>query len=226
MFFLKKKKATEQICDLAERFKRGKETYLALSNLPPLVRSRRWRTKGILISIFSGVKRFMEEPYRMRRRISSGRVTPRANKTVRNGLPGQSGDGFGVRLLHQGGYDYYDTGRNGRPGVKRRSRRPGEFSLQTEALAMASAVGNNPAKKRFEVEANGALAFLEYELEEGAITLVHTEVPPELEGQGLAGKIVKAALAYAESRGLKVIPRCPFVAGYIARHKEFEHLTQ
>lgn len=84
---------------------------------------------------------------------------------------------------------------------------------------MASTVRNNPAEKRFEVEADGHLAILEYALEEGAIALVHTEVPPQLEGRGLGSKLVKAALDYAEGQGLKVIPQCPFVASYIERHK-------
>ncbi len=87
---------------------------------------------------------------------------------------------------------------------------------------MDSTVRNNPSGKRFEVEVDGHLAILEYDLDKGSIALVHTEVPSELEGRGLGSKLVKAALDYANSQGLKVIPQCPFVASYIERHKETE----
>ncbi|BCR04878.1 N-acetyltransferase [Desulfuromonas versatilis] len=91
---------------------------------------------------------------------------------------------------------------------------------------MGDTVRNDLSGKRFEMEVAGSLAFLDYELEESAIALVHTEVPPELEGMGLGSKLVKAALDYAEAEGLKVIPQCPFVAKYIERHKEYGYLIQ
>jgi uncharacterized protein len=90
---------------------------------------------------------------------------------------------------------------------------------------MEPTVVNNRSAKRFETEVSGHLAFLEYDLDGNTLTLVHTEVPTELEGQGLGGKIVRAALDDARSRGLKVIPKCPFARHYIERHQEYAGLV-
>jgi uncharacterized protein len=48
--------------------------------------------------------------------------------------------------------------------------------------------------------------------------LVHTEVKPELEGQGIGAELVRSALDYARRQNLRVVPRCPFAAAYIQRH--------
>jgi len=90
---------------------------------------------------------------------------------------------------------------------------------------MEITVKNNPLAHRFEAEVAGSLAFLDYVLGERSITLVHTEVPSALEGQGIGGKIVKAALDFAQSHGLQVVPRCPFVSVYIERHQEYAGLV-
>ena len=41
----------------------------------------------------------------------------------------------------------------------------------------------------------------------------------------MGGRLAKAALEHAAAQGLKVIPRCSFIAGYIARHPEFADLV-
>lgn len=54
---------------------------------------------------------------------------------------------------------------------------------------------------------------------------IHTEVPEALEGRGIAGRIVRFALDDVRARGLKAVPRCPYVAGYISRHPEYQDLV-
>ncbi len=81
-------------------------------------------------------------------------------------------------------------------------------------------VVNNTAASRFELEAEGAKAILEYRLREHAINFVHTEVPHSLRGRGLGKQLVRAALEYAREHQLTVIPSCPFVKTYLARHPE------
>jgi uncharacterized protein len=82
-------------------------------------------------------------------------------------------------------------------------------------------VQNNTAASRFEVEVDGALAIIAYLRDGQTITFTHTQVPPALEGQGLASSMAHAALDYAQAQGLVVIPLCPFVASYIQRHQEY-----
>ncbi|WP_380173967.1 GNAT family N-acetyltransferase [Kineococcus sp. DHX-1] len=53
-----------------------------------------------------------------------------------------------------------------------------------------------------------------------AIAMVHTEVDPAHENQGLASKVVDAALRDARARGLKVVPACSFVRLHVRRHAD------
>lgn len=86
--------------------------------------------------------------------------------------------------------------------------------------APSIAVRDNPALNRFEAEVDGRLAVADYVLGEGIITFTHTGVPSELEGRGVGSALVRAGLAAARSRGLKVVPRCPFFAAWFKRHPE------
>jgi predicted GNAT family acetyltransferase len=89
-----------------------------------------------------------------------------------------------------------------------------------------SGVTNNERAGRFEVAVDGHTGILKYVMEPGnRINLVHTEVPPELEGRGLGGTLAKAALEHARASGLRVTATCPFVRGYIDRHPEFADLV-
>jgi uncharacterized protein len=86
-------------------------------------------------------------------------------------------------------------------------------------------VEDNPAKQRFEIFLNDALAgFVIYELEPGVITFIHTEVDPRFDGHGLGGRLVSRALDSARERGLLVVPVCPFVKSYIERHPDYADL--
>lgn len=86
-------------------------------------------------------------------------------------------------------------------------------------------VEDNTAASRFEVESGGAVAFVEYERAgDGRIALLHTEVPDALSGQGVGSKLVRGTLDTLRGEGMKVVPRCEFVAAYIARHPEYRDL--
>lgn len=84
---------------------------------------------------------------------------------------------------------------------------------------------DNESASRFELLVEGQVAVLEYIRREGSVIFVHTGVPKELEGKGIAGMLAKHALQDARRRGLKVVPRCPYVAAYIDRHPEFADLV-
>lgn len=86
-------------------------------------------------------------------------------------------------------------------------------------------VSNNEAEQRYEARVDGRLAILAYQQEGGRIVYTHTEVPEELEGQGIAGKLTRVALDDARAQRLAVVPRCPYVAGYIQRHPEYQDLV-
>ncbi|MEP7055135.1 MAG: GNAT family N-acetyltransferase [Actinomycetota bacterium] len=58
------------------------------------------------------------------------------------------------------------------------------------------------------------------------VTFTHTEVPPELQGQGLGGILVRGSLDDVRRRGLRVVPLCPFVEAWIDRHPEYADLVR
>jgi len=86
-------------------------------------------------------------------------------------------------------------------------------------------VKNNKDKKRYELSVNGKTAVAEYILnKQGVLFFTHTEVPNELEGQGVASKLLEEAFKDAEERDLKIAPICPFVKAYLQRHSEWKRL--
>lgn len=86
-------------------------------------------------------------------------------------------------------------------------------------------VADNPEQNQYEGRLDGQLvAQSEYELAPGVITFLHTEVDPAFEGQGLGGTLASNALDDVRARGLRVVARCPFIAAYIRRHREYADL--
>ena len=83
----------------------------------------------------------------------------------------------------------------------------------------------NAESHRLELEVAGSVAFIEYKVSQDKLFLIHTEVPPELEGRGVASAIVQKALQYAKDNNYKIIPICPFVQSYLNRHKEWNAIV-
>lgn len=79
---------------------------------------------------------------------------------------------------------------------------------------------------RFEIASGNFVAFLEYEISDNLMNLIHTEVPSELGGGGLGGKLVKFALDFAGDNNLKIVAHCEFANSYIMRHQEYSHLLR
>ena len=86
-------------------------------------------------------------------------------------------------------------------------------------------VRNNEAESQFEWTADRQVAVLTYRLEPGSIAFLHTGVPEEVQGQGIAGKLAAAGLEFARQKGLTVIALCPFVAGYLKKHQQYLDLA-
>ena len=88
------------------------------------------------------------------------------------------------------------------------------------------AVSDAPERERYEILVDGELAgFATYKARPDQIAFKHTEVDDRFEGQGLAGRLIAFALDDARGRGLAVLPFCPFVKGYIQRHREYADLV-
>jgi uncharacterized protein len=86
------------------------------------------------------------------------------------------------------------------------------------------AVRDNTTLSRFELDDGGVTAFANYQMAGNVMSLMHTETPPQARGRGVASRLVAGALEAVRARGLKVVPRCPFVRAYIAKHPEYRDL--
>lgn len=88
-------------------------------------------------------------------------------------------------------------------------------------------VKHNEATSRFEIELEGqVVGFALYtdDPDSGVRELHATEVDPNHQGQGLAGRLIGEALQSTRAAGLKVDPVCPYVAAYVKRHPEYQDL--
>ena len=92
----------------------------------------------------------------------------------------------------------------------------------SEPVSDSAEVTDNPGASRFELRTGGRLAELVYHLRGDRLVLVHTEVPEELEGHGIGGRLVTAAVDRAVREGLTLVPLCPFARGWLQRHPDAE----
>jgi predicted GNAT family acetyltransferase len=99
----------------------------------------------------------------------------------------------------------------------------GEETTMSDPDLNETAVENNLSAHRFEIRFPEGLALLKYHYDAaGRLSLDHTEVPPELQHHGIAGRLAEQAFDFAKHRNLKVFPRCPYVIAYLEAHPELE----
>jgi uncharacterized protein len=85
---------------------------------------------------------------------------------------------------------------------------------------------DNPGELRYELHVDGDLAgFIRYRRVPNAVVLVHTDIEPRFEGHGLGNRLVQGALDDLRTRGLGLVPFCPFVADFLRRHPEYGDLV-
>ena len=87
-------------------------------------------------------------------------------------------------------------------------------------------VADNPERKRYEVYVGTELAgFTDYHVQPGLVTLLHTEIEPAFEGQGVGSRFVAGVLDDVRSRGVRVLPICPFVRAFLRKNPEYDDLV-
>jgi predicted GNAT family acetyltransferase len=92
---------------------------------------------------------------------------------------------------------------------------------------MSREVRENVDRSRFEITLDGEVAgFTSYRrVDAETVTLVHTEIDPAYEGQGLGSLLVGRTLDELRRRDIAVLPSCPFVREYIGNHAEYLDLV-
>ena len=83
-------------------------------------------------------------------------------------------------------------------------------------------VVENIRLRRFELPITGEImAAAYYQVESGKVMLVHTEVPSEFSGQGVASRLAQGTFALLRKTGRKAILRCPFMSWFFERHPDY-----
>ena len=89
---------------------------------------------------------------------------------------------------------------------------------------MPHALVDNTDRQRFEMQLDGGMAFVAYRRTPEALHLLHAEVPAALAGQGVGSALARLTFEHARNRGIRVVPRCTFLAAYLRRHPEYADL--
>jgi predicted GNAT family acetyltransferase len=83
---------------------------------------------------------------------------------------------------------------------------------------------NNRVLHRYEIVVENATAYVDYVQTGSDVTLVHTFVPTALAGRGLGSTLARLVLEDIRNGGMKVVPKCEFISGFVKRHPAFEDL--
>lgn len=81
-------------------------------------------------------------------------------------------------------------------------------------------IRDNTEARRYELDIDGQVAVVTYNLTSSNLMITETIVPQSLEGQGLASRLAKHVIADAQARHLLILPVCPFFSAYLQNHPE------
>lgn len=92
---------------------------------------------------------------------------------------------------------------------------------QQQPSSPALELAHDESRSRYELRMDGRVAGQAlYRREGDQVRFTHTEIEPGHEGQGLGSRLAAYALDDVKARGLKALPQCKFIAGYIARNEK------
>ncbi|HIV57333.1 MAG TPA: N-acetyltransferase [Candidatus Stackebrandtia faecavium] len=88
---------------------------------------------------------------------------------------------------------------------------------------MSLTITDVPDENRYEATNTDGerVGMVEYIRVPNLISFTHTEVSPAAEGQGVGSALARHVLDQARADGVKVQPLCPFIKGWIGRHREY-----
>lgn len=96
----------------------------------------------------------------------------------------------------------------------------GEESFPASDAASGWQGPEEQVPERIERTVGDLVAFLTYRVDGDRLVILHTEVPDALGGHGLGGELVTEAVELARSRGLRIVPRCPFARRWLSEHRD------
>ena len=101
-------------------------------------------------------------------------------------------------------------------------RNPGEATRTKERIKFPAKVTENLAQRRFERPIhNNTVAAAYYRDAEGKLVFIHTEVPNEFSGQGIASELARGTFDLLRQSGRKAVLVCPFMVYFANTHPEY-----
>jgi len=86
-------------------------------------------------------------------------------------------------------------------------------------------VQDDPGQSRFEILVDGTVGgFAAYRIRDDRVIITHSEIDRRFRGQGLGGQLAEQTLDQLRDRGVRVVPACPFFAGYVAEHHQWDDI--
>lgn len=73
-------------------------------------------------------------------------------------------------------------------------------------------------RRRFQTSVEGHTAYVEYDIHDGMLDILHTVVPKPVEGRGIASRLVEYAYDYARRQGLGPAATCSYARIWLQRH--------
>ncbi len=81
-----------------------------------------------------------------------------------------------------------------------------------------------PELSRFQTVIDGHTCQIDYQLDNNVMHVLHTLVPKEVGGRGIAAEITRFALEAARLNNWKVHPVCSYTVAYLKRHPEYTNV--
>jgi predicted GNAT family acetyltransferase len=83
---------------------------------------------------------------------------------------------------------------------------------------------DNASLGRFELAADGGVAFADYRRAGQSLIIDHVETPMALRGTGVAARLMEAVAQQARRENLKLVPICSYAVAWLQRHPEHADL--
>ncbi|NLY33401.1 MAG: N-acetyltransferase [Alcaligenaceae bacterium] len=89
---------------------------------------------------------------------------------------------------------------------------------------MSLSIQHLPELSRFQTVIDGHTCQIDYQLDNNVMHVLHTWVPKEVGGRGIAAEITRFALETATTNNWKVHPVCSYTVSYLKRHPEYTNV--
>jgi len=94
--------------------------------------------------------------------------------------------------------------------------------MESDIQAIPLQVNTNT--KRFELEVEGQISSVNFDIEGDKIYLAHAHVPASQRNRGIASVLTEKVLQQVEADGLKAVLMCSYIQAYVHKHPEWKRI--